>query len=124
MKSSLITSADQLTWTEGEDAKTHGADLTARIDDANLLAIYVDAIADGDALVTLRRILDDDTYFSSENPGDWLDIEAALPRALWPAQVWAGYKWARKPRPTHPAIDAVIADKLAAYAAAREDNCE
>lgn len=120
----LITSPSQLTWTNGADAKAHCADLTARIDDANLLAIYVDVLADGDAQVTLLRILDDNTYFSSENPGDWTDIEAALPRRLWPAQVWAGSKWARKPRPTYPALDAVVADKLASYAAAREDNCE
>lgn len=114
---SLITSAHQLTWTKGEDAKTHGADLTARIDDANLLAIYIDAIADGDARVTLVRVLDDDTYFSSETPGDWTDIEAALPRRLWPAQVWAGSKWEHKLRPTYPIIDAIVAAKLAAYAA-------
>lgn len=121
---SLITSPSQLTWINGEDAKIQGSDLTARIDDANLLAIYVDVIAVGDAQVTLVRILDDDTYFSSEYPGDWTDIEAALPRELWPAQVWAGSKWARKLRPTYPAIDAVVAAKLAAYEAACENNCE
>lgn len=115
---SLITFPNQLTWTYGEDARAHGADLTARIDDANLLAIYIDAIADGDARVTLVRVLDDDTYFSSEDPGDWADIEVAFPRFLWPAQVWAGSKWAHKLRPTYPAIDAIIAAKLAAYAAA------
>lgn len=121
---SLITSPSQLTWTNGADAKIQGADIAARIDDANLLAIYVDAIADDDALVTLARILDDDAHFSSDDPGDWTDIEAALPRRLWPAQVWAGSKWARKPRPHYPAIDAVVAAKLAAYEAAHEDNCE
>ena len=114
---SLITSPSQLTWTKGEDAKTHGADLTARIDDANLLAIYIDATAYGDALVTLDRILNDDTYYSSKDPGNWTDIEAALPRALWPAQVWAGSKWAMKERPHYPAIDAIVAAKLADYAA-------
>lgn len=117
---SLITSPSQLTWTSGEDAKTHCADLTARIDDANLLAIYVDAIADDDARVTLVRILNDDTYFSSEDPGDWTDIEAALPRRLWPAQVWAGSKWATKERPHYPAIDAAIAAARADY----EFDCE
>ena len=63
---SLITSAYQLTWTKGEDAQTHSAD---------------------------------------------------LPRGLWPAQVWAGSKWAHKLRPNYPAIDAIVAAKLAAYAA-------
>lgn len=117
---SLITSAHQLTWTHGEDAQAHGADLTARIDDANLLAIYIDAIADGDARVTLVRVLDDVTYFSSEDTGDWTDIEAALPRRLWPAQVWAGSKWAGKERPTYPEIDTTIAAALADY----EFDCE
>lgn len=124
----LITSADQLTWinlnklplNDRRRIEAPAADLTARVDDDNLLAIYIDIIADGDARVTLVRILDDDTYFSSENPGDWSDIEAALPRRLWPTQVWAGSKWASKERPTYPAIDAAIAAAHADYEADSE----
>lgn len=54
-----------------------------------------------------------DVRFTSDDPGDWPDIEAVLPRRLWPAQVWAGSKWAGKERPTYPAIDAAIAAALA-----------
>ncbi len=124
----IITSADQLNWinlnevplNDQKRIEAPGADLTARVDDDNLLAIYIDVIADGDALVTLVRILGEEVYFSSKDPGEWMDIEAVLPRRLWPAQVWAGSKWARKERPTYPEIDAAIAAKLADYKAASE----
>lgn len=123
----LITSADQLNWIDLRELpyrdlkrlEAHGANLTARIDDDNLLAIYVDVI-DGEVRVTMNRILGADFYFSSDDPGEWTDIEAVLPRRLWPAQVWAGSKWAGKERPTYPAIDTAIAAALADYEADSE----
>lgn len=123
----LITSADQLNWIDlnklplgdWKRIEAPGADLTARVDDDNLLAIYIDVI-DDEVRVTMNRILGKDIYFSSDDPGDWPDIEAALPRRLWPAQVWAGSKWATKPRPHYPAIDAAIAAAVADY----EFGCE
>lgn len=123
----LITSADQLKWIDLRELpyrdlkrlEAPGANLTARIDDDNLLAIYIDVI-DGEVRVTMNRILGADFYFSSNDPGDWTDIEAALPRSLWPAQVWAGSKWATKERPHYPAIDAAIAAAVADY----EFDCE
>lgn len=96
-----------------------GADLTARVDDDNLLAIYIDVI-DDEVRVTMNRILGEEVYFSSDDPGEWTDIEAVLPRRLWPAQVWAGSKWAGKERPTYPAIDTAIAAALANYKADSE----
>ena len=112
---SLITSADQLNWIDlnklplgdWKRIEAPGADLTARVDDDNLLAIYIDVI-DDEVRVTMNRIFGE-VYFSSDDPGEWTDIEAVLPRRLWPAQVWAGSKWAGKERPTYPAIDAAIA---------------
>lgn len=123
----LITSADQLTWinlnklplNDRRRIEAPDADLTARVDDDNLLAIYID-YWDGEILVTMNRILGEDIYFSSDDPGEWTDIEAALPRSLWPAQVWAGSKWAGKERPHYPAIDAAIAAALADYKADSE----
>lgn len=113
----IITSADQLNWIDlnklplgdWKRIEAPGADLTARVDDDNLLAIYIDVI-DGEVRVTMNRILGEEVYFSSDDPGEWTDIEAVLPRRLWPAQVWAGSKWAGKERPTYPAIDTAIAD--------------
>ena len=124
---SLITSADQLNWIDLNELplgdwkriEAPGADLTARVDDDNLLAIYIDVI-DGEVRVTMNRILGEEVYFSSDDPGEWTDIEAVLPRRLWPAQVWAGSKWAGKERPTYPAIDAAIAAALADYEADSE----
>lgn len=118
----IITSADQLNWIDlnklplGDCKRIEapGADLTARVDDDNLLAIYIDVI-DDEVRVTMNRILGEEVYFSSDDPGEWTDIEAVLPRRLWPAQVWAGSKWAGKERPTYPAIDAAIAAALADY---------
>ena len=123
----LITSADQLTWininklplNDRRRIEAHAADLTARVDDGNLLAIYIDVI-DGEVRVTMNRILGEDIYFSSDNPGEWTDIEAILPRRLWPAQVWAGSKWSTKPRPPYPAIDAAVAAARVDY----EFDCE
>ena len=111
----LITSADQLHWINLNDRRrieAPAADLTARVDDDNLLAIYID-YWDGEIRVTMNRILGEDIYFSSDDPGEWTDIEAVLPRRLWPAQVWAGSKWAGKERPHYPAIDKAIAAALA-----------
>lgn len=116
----LITSADQLTWinfnklplNDRRRIEAPAADLTARVDDDNLLAIYIDVI-DDEVRVTMNRILGEDIYFSSDDPGEWTDIEAALPRRLWPAQVWAGSKRATKPLTHYPAIDAAIAAALA-----------
>ncbi len=119
----LITSADQLTWTS-EGTEERGANLVAVIDDANTIEIYID-IFEGEVRVVMDRVVDDgDMYFTSWDPADWTDIEAALPRMLWPAQVWAGSKWARKERPHYPEIDAAIAAVIDAYEAAREDNCK
>lgn len=123
----LITSADQLNWInlnelplgDWKRIEAPGADLTARVDDDNLLAIYIDVI-DDEVRVTMNRILGEEVYFSSDDPGEWTDIEAVLPRRLWPAQVWAGSKWAGKERPTYPAIDAAIAAALADYEADSE----
>lgn len=123
---SLITSADQLNWIDlnklpignWKRIEAPGADLTARVDDDNLLAIYIDVI-DDEARVTMSRIFGE-VYFSSDDPGEWTDIEAVLPRRLWPAQVWAGSKWWGKERPTYPAIDAAIAAALADYEADSE----
>nr|DAX99222.1 MAG TPA: hypothetical protein [Caudoviricetes sp.] len=122
----LITSADQLNWINLNEVpldnwkriEAPGADLTARIDDDNLLAIYIDVI-DDEVRVTMNRIFGE-VYFSSDDPGEWTDIEAVLPRRLWPAQVWAGSKWAGKERQTYPAINAAIAAKLADYKADSE----
>lgn len=122
----LITSADQLNWINLNEVpldnwkliEAPGADLTARIDDDNLLAIYIDVI-DDEVRVTMNRIFGE-VYFSSYDPGEWTDIEAVLPRRLWPAQVWAGSKWEGKERPTYPAINAAIAAKLADYKADSE----
>lgn len=124
---SLITSADQLNWIDlnklplgdWKRIEAPGADLTARVDDDNLLAIYIDVI-DDEVRVTMNRILGEEVYFSSDDPGEWTDIEAVLPRRLWPAQVWAGSKWAGKERQTYPAINAAIAAKLADYKADSE----
>ncbi len=123
----IITSADQLNWIDLKELPPYDwrrieapcADLTARIDDDNLLAIYIDVI-DGEVRVKMNRILGEEVYFSSDDPGEWTDIEAVLPRSLWPAQVWAGSKWANKERPTYPAIDAAIAAALADYEADSE----
>lgn len=123
---SLITSADQLNWIDlnklplddWKRIEAPGADLTARIDDDNLLAIYIEVI-DDEVRVTMNRIFGE-VYFSSDDPGEWTDIEAVLPRRLWPAQVWAGSKWAGKERQTYPAINAAIAAKLADYKADSE----
>ena len=120
----LITSAEQLTWTnlnklplnDRRRIEAPAADLTARVDEGNLLAIYID-YWDGEIRVTMSRILGEDIYFSSDNPCEWTDIEALIPRNLWPAQVWAGSKWATTPRPHYPAIDAAIAAALADYEA-------
>lgn len=122
----IITSADQLNWIDlnklplgdWKRIEAPGADLTASIDDDNLLAIYIDII-DDEVRVTMNRIFGE-VYFSSDDPGEWTDIEAVLPRRLWPAQVWAGSKWAGKERPTYPAIDAAIAAALADYEADSE----
>lgn len=95
-----------------------GADALAVIDDDNLLAIYVDVI-DDEVRVTMDRVCGD-VRFTSDDPGDWPDIEAVLPRRLWPAQVWAGSKWAGKERPTYLEIDTAIAAALADY----EFDCE
>lgn len=122
----LITSADQLNWIDlnklplgdWKRIEAPGADLTACVDDDNLLAIYIDVI-DDEVRVTMNRIFGE-VYFSSDDPGEWTDIEAVLPRRLWPAQVWAGSKWAGKERPTYPAIDAAIAAALADYEADSE----
>lgn len=122
----IITSADQLNWINlnklpldnWKRIEAPGADLTTRIDDDNLLAIYIDVI-DDEVRVTMNRIFGE-VYFSSDDPGEWTDIEAVLPRRLWPAQVWAGSKWAGKERPTYPAIDAAIAAALADYKADSE----
>ena len=116
----LITSADQLHWinlnklplNDRRRIEAPAADLTARVDDDNLLAIYID-YWDGEIRVTMNRILGEDIYFSSDDPGEWTDIEAVLPRRLWPAQGWAGYKSCTKPRPHYPAIDRRIAAALA-----------
>lgn len=123
----IITSADQLNWIDlnklplgdWKRIEAPGADLTARVDDDNLLAIYIDVI-DDEVRVTMNRILGEEVYFSSDDPGEWTDIEAVLPRRLWPAQVWAGSKWAGKERQTYPAINAAIAAKLADYKADSE----
>lgn len=123
----IITSADQLNWIDlnklplgdWKRIEAPGADLTARVDDDNLLTIYIDVI-DDEVRVTMNRILGEEVYFSSDDPGEWTDIEAVLPRRLWPAQVWAGSKWAGKERPTYPAIDAAIAAALADYEADSE----
>lgn len=123
----IITSADQLNWIDLNELpldnwkriEAPGADLTARVDDDNLLAIYIDVI-DDEVRVTMNRILGEEVYFSSDDPGEWTDIEAVLPRRLWPAQVWAGSKWANKERPTYPAIDTAIAAALADYEADSE----
>lgn len=123
----IITSADQLNWIDLNELplgdwkriEAPGADLTARVDDDNLLAIYIDVI-DDEVRVTMNRILGEEVYFSSDDPGEWTDIEAVLPRRLWPAQVWAGSKWAGKARPTYPAIDTAIAAALADYKADSE----
>ena len=123
----LITSADQLHWinlnklplNDRRRIEAPAADLTARVDDDNILAIYID-YWDGEIRVTMNRILGEDIYFSSDNPGEWTDIEAVLPRHLWPAQVWAGSKWSTKPRPHYPAIDKAIAAALTDY----EADCE
>lgn len=123
----IITSADQLNWIDLNELplgdwkriEAPGADLTARVDDDNLLAIYIDVI-DDEVRVTMNRILGEEVYFSSDDPGEWTDIEAVLPRRLWPAQVWAGSKWAGKERPTYPAIDTAIAAALANYKADSE----
>ncbi len=123
----IITSADQLNWIDLNELplddwkriEAPGADLTARVDDDNLLAIYIDVI-DDEVRVTMNRILGEEVYFSSDDPGEWTDIEAVLPRRLWPAQVWAGSKWAGKERPTYPAIDKAIAAALADYKADSE----
>lgn len=123
----LITSADQLTWTnlnklplnDQRRIEAPAADLTARVDEDNLLAIYID-YWDGEIRVTMNRILGEDIYFSSDDPGEWTDIEAVLPRRLWPAQVWAGSKWSTTPRPHYPAIDKAIAAALADYEANNE----
>ena len=122
----LITSADQLDWTTpdklpADDCRgidVEGAYALAVIDDDNLLTIYVDVI-DDEVRVTMDRVCGD-ARFTSDDPGDWPDIEAALPRSLWPAQVWAGSKWATKERPHYPAIDAAIAAAVADY----EFGCE
>ena len=123
---SLITSADQLNWITPDklpanDCRridTEGAYALAVIDDDNLLAIYVDVI-DDEVRVTMDRVFGD-VRFTSDDPSEWTDIEAVLPRCLWPAQVWAGSKWAGKERPTYPAIDAAIAAALADYEADSE----
>lgn len=122
----LITSADQLDWTTpdklpADDCRgidVEGAYALAVIDDDNLLAIYVDVI-DDEVRVTMDRVCGD-ARFTSDDPGEWTDIEAALPRSLWPAQVWAGSKWATKERPHYPAIDAAIAAARVDY----EFDCE
>lgn len=121
---SLITSADQLNWIDlnklplgdWKRIEAPGADLTARVDDDNLLAIYIDVI-DDEVRVTMSRIFGE-VYFSSDDPGEWTDIEAVLPRRLWPAQVWAGSKWAGKERPVYPAIETAIVAKVTAANAA------
>ena len=120
---SLITSADQLNWIKPNELPaddyrridTEGAYALAVIDDDNLLAIYIDVI-DDEVRVTMDRVFNE-VRFTSDDPGEWTDIEAVLPRRLWPAQVWAGSKWAGKERPTYPAIDAAIAAALADYEA-------
>lgn len=122
----LITSADQLHWTTpdklpADDCRgidVEGAYALAVIDDDNLLAIYVDVI-DDEVRVTMDRVCGD-ARFTSDDPGEWTDIEAALPRSLWPAQVWAGSKWATKERHHYPAIDAAIAAARVDY----EFDCE
>lgn len=119
----LINSTDQLHWINLNKLplrslkrmEAPAADLTARIDEDNLLAIYI-SILEGEAHVTMNRILGD-IYFSSDDPDEWTDIEALIPRNLWPAQVWAGSKWATTPRPHYPAIDAAIAAALTDYEA-------
>jgi hypothetical protein len=123
---SLITSADQLDWITPDKLNasdyrridTEGAYALAVIDDDNLLAIYIDVI-DDDVRVTMDRVCGD-VRFTSDDPGEWTDIEAVIPRSLWPAQVWAGSKWTSKERPTYPAIDAAIAVALADYEANNE----
>lgn len=120
----LITSADQLHWINLDKQplrslkrmEAPAADLTARVDEDNLLAIYIN-ILEGEVHVTMNRILGEDIYFSSDDPGEWTDIEALIPRSLWPAQVWAGSKWATTSRPHYMAIDAAIAAALADYEA-------
>lgn len=120
----LITSTDQLHWINLDKQPIRSlkrmeaptADLTARVDEDNLLAIYI-GILEGEAHVTMNRILGENICFSSDDPGEWTDIEALIPRNLWPAQVWAGSKWATTPRPHYPAIDAAIAAALADYEA-------
>lgn len=120
---SLITSADQLHWINIDKQplrslkrmEAPAADLTARVDEDNLLAIYI-GILECEVHVTMNRILGERIHFSSNDPGEWTDIEALIPRSLWPAQVWAGSKWAAtKPRPHYTAIDAAIAAALADY---------
>ena len=123
---SLITSADQLNWITpdklpADDYRridTEGAYALAVIDDDDLLAIYIDVI-DDKVRVTMDRVFGD-VRFTSDDPGEWTDIEAVLPRRLWPAQVWAGSKWANKERPAYPAIDKAIAAALADYKADSE----
>lgn len=115
----LITSADQLNWITpdklpADDCRgidVEGAHALAVIDDENLLAIYIDVI-DDEGRVTMDRVCGD-VRFTSDDPCEWTDIEAALPRSLWPAQVWAGSKWATKPRPHYTAIDTAIAAAVA-----------
>ena len=122
----IITSADQLNWITpdklpADDCRgidVEGAYALAVIDDGNLLAIYVDVI-DDEVRVTMDRVCGD-VRFTSDDPGDWPDIEAVLPRSLWPAQVWAGSKWAGKERPTYLEIDTAIAAAPADY----EFDCE
>lgn len=117
----IITSADQLNWITPDKLPandyrridTEGAYALAIIDDDNLLAIYIDVI-DDEVRVTMDRVFNE-VRFTSDDPGEWTDIEAVLPRRLWPAQVWAGSKWAGKERPTYQAIDAAIAAALADY---------
>ena len=94
----IITSADQLNWITpdklpADDCRSidvEGAYALAVIDDDDLLAIYVDVI-DDEVRVTMDRVVGD-VRFTSDDPGEWTDIEAVFPRRLWPAQVWAGFR--------------------------------
>ena len=110
---SLITSADQLNWIKPNKLP---ADDYRRIDTEGAYAL---AVIDDEVRVTMDRVFNE-VRFTSDDPGEWTDIEAVLPRRLWPAQVWAGSKWAGRERPTYPAIDAAIAAALADYEADSE----
>ena len=100
---SLITSADQLNWITpdklpADDCRgidVEGAYALAVIDDDNLLAIYVDVI-DDEVRVTMDRVVGD-VRFTSDDPGEWTDIEAVLPHRPRPAAQGRGHPLERTP---------------------------